>query len=236
MNDLQITGIKRIVVRGTNWVGDAMMTLPALRELRRLFPDAHITLATRPGTKGLFTGADFLDELQIHDRRGLRSFFQQVRDWRKGHYDLAILLTNSFASALVAALAQIPLRTGYAADGRARLLTHAIDLPEWRSSKHEIFYYLKIVAGLEWLFKQQQTFLDVEPDASLDVSKARQDEARYLLKRQGVVADRPVIALCPGSINSRAKRWPAESYAVLADRVVDTLNAQVLLVGSKEEL
>ena len=109
-------------------------------------------------------------------------------------------------------------------------------MPEWRSTKHEVFYYLKIIAGLEWLFKQQQTFLDVEPDASLEVSEARQDEARYLLKRQGVVADRPVIALCPGSINSRAKRWPAESYAVLADRCVDTLNAQILLVGSKEEL
>ena len=236
MTELNSSNIRRIIVRGTNWVGDAMMTLPALRELRRLFPDAHITLATRPGAKGLFIDADFLDELQIHDRHGLRSFFQQVRDWRKGQYDLAILLTNSFASALVAALAGIPLRTGYAADGRARLLTHPIELPEWRSTKHEIFYYLKIIAGLEWLFKQQQTFLDVEPDASLEVSEARQDEARYLLKRQGVVADRPVIALCPGSINSRAKRWPAENYAVLADRCVDTLNAQVLLVGSKEEL
>jgi heptosyltransferase-2 len=236
MNHLQVTGVKRIVVRGTNWVGDAMMTLPALRELRRLFPEAHITLATRSWAKGLFIDADFLDELQVHEGRGVRSFFQQVSSWRKGRFDLAILFTNSFASALIAALAGIPLRTGYAADGRIRLLTHAIDLPEWRSTKHEIFYYLRIVAELEWLFTQQQTFLDVQPDASLEVSLSRQDEAHYLLRRQGVVADRPVIALCPGSINSRAKRWPAESYAVLADRCVDSLDAQILLVGSKEEL
>ena len=228
--------IRRIIVRGTNWVGDAMMTLPALRELRRLFPDSHITLATRPGTKGLFIGAEFVDEFQIHDGRGLRSFLEQVRTWRTGRFDLAILFTNSFASALVAALARIPVRIGYAADGRARILTHPIELPEWRSTRHEIFYYLRIIAELEWLFTQQQTFLDRQPDASLEVSAARKDDARDVLRRQGVTEDRPIIALCPGSINSRAKRWPAESYAVLADRCVDTLDAQVLLIGSKEEL
>ncbi|HEX9629724.1 MAG TPA: lipopolysaccharide heptosyltransferase II [Pyrinomonadaceae bacterium] len=236
MNELQVTSVKRIIVRGTNWVGDAMMTMPALRELRRLFPDAHITLATRSWAKGLFVGAEFVDELQINDGRGLRSFFQQVRAWRSGRFDLAVLLTNSFQSALVAALAGIPVRIGYAADGRARLLTNAIEQPEWRSTRHEIFYYLRIVAELEWLFTQQQTFLDVQPDASLEVSDVRKDEARALLQRHGVHEDRPVIALCPGSINSRAKRWPAENYAVLADRCVDTLGAQILLIGSKEEL
>jgi len=174
--------------------------------------------------------------LQVNDGRGIRSFFQQVRAWRRGRFDLAILLTNSFASALVAALAGIPVRIGYAADCRARLLTNAIELPEWRSTRHEIFYYLRIVAELEWLFTQRQTFLDVQPDASLEVSDIRKDEARSLLQRHGVHEDGPVIALCPGSINSRAKRWPAESYAVLADRCVDTLGAQILLIGSTEEL
>src|SRR6476659_959050 len=110
------SNIKHIIVRGTNWVGDAMMTLPALRELRRLFPEAHITLATRSWAKGLFKDAEFVDELQIHDGRGLRSFFSKVHAWRQGQFDLAVLLTNSFESALVAALARIPVRVGYAAD------------------------------------------------------------------------------------------------------------------------
>jgi heptosyltransferase-2 len=236
MTELINKNIQRIIVRGTNWVGDAMMTVPALRELRRLFPDAHITLATRSWAKGLFVGADFIDEIQIQDGRGIRSFLGQVRAWRKGQFDLAILLTNSFASALVVALARIPMRIGFASDARAGLLTHAIELPEWRSTRHEIFYYLRIVAELEWLFTKQQTFLNIQPDASLEVSEVRKDEARHFLRRQGVQGDRPIIALCPGSINSRAKRWPAESYAVLADRCVDTLGAQVLLVGSAEEL
>jgi heptosyltransferase-2 len=155
---------QNIVVRGTNWVGDAVMTVPALRELRRLFPQARITLATRSWAKGLFAGAEFIDELQVHEGTGLRSVVHQVREWRKRNFDLAVLFPNSLETALVASLARVPLRFGYATEGRQALLTHALQLPEWRSSKHEVFYYLQIVAELEWLIKHEQTFLNTQPD------------------------------------------------------------------------
>jgi heptosyltransferase-2 len=227
--------IERIVVRGTNWVGDAVMTIPALRQLRRLFPKAHITLATRAWAEGLFADADFIDDLQVHQGSGLRSVVQQVRQWRKRNFDLAVLLPNSLETALVASLARVPLRVGYATDGRQRLLTQPLALPEWRESKHEVFYYLQIVAELEWLLKQEQTFLDTQPDGSLDVSDARKTAAREFLHGKGIGEGARLIALCPGSINSRAKRWPAERYAALGDRLVDTLGAKVLLVGSSAE-
>lgn len=227
--------IERIVVRGTNWVGDAVMTVPALRQLRRLFPNAQITLATRSWAQGLFAGADFLDELQVHEGSGLRSVVQQVRQWRKQNFDLAILFPNSLETALVASLARVPLRIGYATDGRQRLLTHPLALPEWRASKHEVFYYLKIVAELEWLIKQGQTFLDTQPDGSLEVSDARKSAARDFLRERGIRDGVAKVALCPGSINSRAKRWPTDRYAELADRLIDELGAEVFLVGSKAE-
>jgi heptosyltransferase-2 len=227
--------IERIVVRGTNWVGDAVMTIPALRQLRRLFPEAHITLATRAWAEGLFADSDFLDDLQVHEGSGLRSVVQQVRQWRKRNFDLAILLPNSLETALVASLARVPLRIGYATDGRQALLTHPLALPEWRESKHEVFYYLKIVAELEWLAKQEQTFLDTQPDGSLEVSDARKLLARDFLRARGVGDGGLLVALCPGSINSRAKRWPTERYAALADRLIDELGAEVLLVGSNAE-
>ena len=229
------TTIDRIVVRGTNWVGDAVMTIPALRQLRQLFPNAHITLATRAWAQGLFADADFLDELQVHEGSGLRSVVKQVRQWRKRNFDLAVLLPNSLETALVASLARVPLRIGYATDGRQALLTHPLTLPEWRESKHEVFYYLNIVAQLEWLIKQEQTFLDTQPDGSLEVSDARKSTARDFLRARGVNEDRPTVALCPGSINSRAKRWPRERYAALADRLIDELGAEVLLLGSSAE-
>jgi len=235
MSEANAKPVERIVVRGTNWVGDAVMTIPALRQLRRLFPEAHITLATRAWAEGLFADCDFLDDLQVHEGSGLRSVVQQVRQWRKRNFDLAVLLPNSLETALVASLARVPLRIGYATDGRQALLTHPLALPEWRDSKHEVFYYLKIIAELEWLLKHEQTFLDTQPDGSLEVSEARKSHARDFLRERGVGDGKLLVALCPGSINSRAKRWPAERYAALADRLIDELGAQVLLVGSNAE-
>lgn len=230
--------IQNIVVRGTNWVGDAVMTIPALRQLHQLFPKARITLATRSGVKDLFVDADFVDEVLAHDGKGLRSVVQQVREWRKRNFDLAVLFPNSLETALVASLARVPLRVGYATEGRQALLSHPLNLPDWRSSKHEVFYYLKVIAELEWLVNQDQSFLETQPDGSLEVSEARKSAARDFLGANGIEtggAPGPVIALCPGSINSRAKRWPAERYAVLGDKLSKELNAKVLLVGSAGE-
>lgn len=234
--DLDSKNINRIVVRGTNWVGDAVMTVPALRELRRLVPDAHITLATRSWAKELFADADFLDDLLIYDRRGPWSVFKQTAEWRRRNFDLVVLFPNAFEAALIAALARVPLRIGYTTDGRRALLTNPLPLPEWRSSKHEIFYYLNIVAELERLLHGTQTIGDQDPDASLRISEKRRIEASALLRAQGVRDGRSLVALCPGSINSRAKRWPAERYAALADSLIDELSAEVLLIGSPEEM
>ena len=228
--------IQKIIVRGTNWVGDAVMTVPALRQLRRLFPNAHITLATRAWAKGLFADVEYLDELLVHEGSGLRSVVKQVREWRKREFDLAVIFPNSLETALVASLARVPLRIGYATEGRQRLLSHPLELPEWRSSKHEVFYYLRLIAELEWLVNQEQTFLDTQPDASLEVSASRQSAARDLLGAYGVDTERDrVVALCPGSINSRAKRWPAERYAALGDKLSEQLGSKILLVGSAAE-
>ncbi len=233
--------INRIVVRGTNWVGDAVMTIPALRQLRRLFPEAHITLATRSWAQGLFEDAEFIDDFMVHNGSGLRSVVQQVREWRRRSFDLAVILPNSLETALVASLARVPLRIGYATDGRQRLLTHPLDLPESRSSQHEVFHYLNIVARLEWLISREQSFLDTQPYASLEVAESRKVAARKLLRANGVsgipgITDgRPLIALCPGSTNSRAKRWPAERYAILADRFIDECGADVILIGAAPE-
>jgi lipopolysaccharide heptosyltransferase II len=240
---MTVLHIDRIVVRGTNWVGDAVMTVPALRTLRQLFPESHITLATRSWAKGLFAEADFLDELLVHEGSGLRSVVQQVRHWRTHNFDLAVLFPNSLESALVASLARVPLRIGYATEGRQRLLTHPLNLPEWRSSKHEVYYYLNIVEQLQRTANLSDAGFGSKPDVSLTVGDTRKAAALKMLGARGVTGihatgaqhERPLIALCPGSINSRAKRWPAERFAALADRFIDELDAEILLIGSDAE-
>ena len=230
-NTINKDSVQRIVVRGTNWVGDAVMTVPAFRALRHLFPGAHITLATRGWAQGLFADADFIDDIQVHEGTGLRSVVNQVRIWQKRQFDLAVIFPNSLESALVAALSRVPVRTGYASEGRQRLLTHPLQLPEWRSSRHEIYFYLNIIEQLANI--ENGT---LKPDGTLSVSEVRQGEARALLRTHGVSGERRVIALCPGSINSRAKRWPAERFATLGDRLITELDADVVLIGSDAEL
>ena len=235
MTQVQASEIKRVVVRGTNWVGDSVMTVPALRALRRVLPEAEITLVVRPGAKGIFADADFIDRLLLYDRRGALSIIRQVREWRQGNFDLAVLFQNAFEAALIPFLAGVPLRLGYATESRQALLTHPLPLPDWRSSRHEVFHYLYLVTALEQLLFGTSEICEQAPDASLEISASRKTEAENLLRVYGVREGAPLVALCPGSINSRAKRWSAESYAALADRLIDS-QRQVLLIGSPDEM
>ncbi|HYP54328.1 MAG TPA: lipopolysaccharide heptosyltransferase II, partial [Pyrinomonadaceae bacterium] len=233
---IKAESIKRVVVRGANWVGDAVMTVPALRELRRVLPGAHVTLATRPWAEGVFAGADFIDDLLHVEAGGLASHLRQVRAWRAGRFDLALLFPNAFQPAFVAWAARVPLRLGYATDGRGALLTHASAPPAWRKSRHEVFYYLNLVGELERLLTGASTVETREPRLALSVSTERDEAARASLRRSGVDVARPLVALCPGSTNSRAKRWPAASFAALADRLVEEAGAEVVILGAREEL
>jgi heptosyltransferase-2 len=235
--------INRILVRGTRWIGDAVMTVPALRALRQIFPHAHIVLSAGAWAEGLFLDADFIDELCLanatEDAGRLHAVWHEAQSWRVGDYELVVLFQNSFASALTASLARIPRRIGYATDGRGFLLTESLPVPAWKNERHEIFYYLNIIAEIEHRFTGKVFHGNRVPEAMLDVSPERQTAAQQLLRHHGVeITDssaRPLVILCPGSTNSRAKRWHAESYAALADRLIEDTNATILLIGAQAE-
>ncbi len=240
--------INRILVRGARWIGDAVMTVPALRALRHAFPRAHITLAAGAWAKDLFLDADFVDDVlsfEAGEKSGrARRVWREAREWQAGEYDLVALFQNAFAAALTARLAGIPHRIGYATDGRGFLLTDALPVPAWRAARHELFYYLNIVAGIERKFTGRVFHATRDPEASLAVSPARQAGARDLLRRYNLNLPqahtsspdlRPLVVLCPGSTNSRAKRWSADAYAALADQLIEAANANVLLIGAAAE-
>jgi len=214
------------------------MTVSALRELRRVLPDAHITLVSRPGTAEVFVDADFVDEILVYDRTGLGSAWAQMRDWRRRQFDLALLFQNAFEAAAIAFLARVPRRIGYDADRRGRLLTQAVPLPAWKNERHEIFYYLNLVAELErdlYRASDVKSPGSKEPQFALRVSIDRQHHAKEFLREHGARIGTPLVLLCPGSINSRAKRWPAERYAAVADQFAEA-GASVALIGSPAEM
>lgn len=227
--------IKKIVVRGTNWIGDAVMSVPALRELSRIFPDAEIVLHTRQMVEGLFEDADFIDRilpLEKH-RSKIKQTAAQADLLVKEEFDLAILLPNSFESALTAKLARIPRRIGYNKDLRGLLLTEPIPVPEWKDTRHEIFYYLNLIAEVERRYLGRSTI--GVPEASLSIAEERRTAARALLREAGADLSRPLVALGAGSTNSTAKRWGNGKFAELNDRLRTEIGAETILIGAPSE-
>jgi heptosyltransferase II len=227
--------IQRVVIRIPNWVGDAVIAVPALRELRELLPQAHITLASRSGPGELFASADFADEVLFYDRKALKSVLNQVSQWRRRKFDLAVLFQNAFEAAAIAFLSGARIRIGYNTERRGWLLTHSLEVPEWKDSRHESFYYLHIVGELERTLRGTRTIEQREPRFDLPVSDQDKRQAFELLRKHRADLNRPLILLCPGSVNSRAKRWPAERYARLADLLMRS-GFGVALIGSPTEI
>jgi heptosyltransferase-2 len=230
-----MSDIRRVVVRIPNWVGDVVIAVPALRELRGVLPQAHITVVSRPSTADIFIEADFVDEILVYDRKGLADTWTQAREWRGRKFDLALLFQNAFEAALIAFMARVPMRMGYATERRGSLLTHSLPSPSWKNERHESFYYLHLIAELERLYSGQTRSETTEPRFDLSVSADRKQEALRFLRGHGANLSAPLTVLCPGSINSRAKRWPAERYAELADCLAES-GSNVALIGSSAEL
>lgn len=219
----------KIVVRGANWIGDAVMTIPALRRLRKIYPDAAISLHTRAWAEGVFRDADFIDEIiTIEGRGSVRSIIDQSRALRERNFDLAIVFPNSFESALVTRLARIPTRAGYSTEQRGFLLTNRLEVPAWKNESHESQYYLHLVDSLG---------AEGEPDerSELQVSSERRSEARNKLVDEGVRSGRKLIGIGAGSTNSVAKRWPAQSFSQLADLLAIEQDADVVFLGNENE-
>jgi len=227
----------RIVVRGTNWIGDAVMTVPAIRALRGSFPDSQIALHTRSWAEGIFRDADFLDEIISYDHNStaLKNAVVQGSVLREKAFDIAVLFPNSFASALAAKLARIPKRYGYSREGRGIILTDSIAVPDWKNKKHEVFYYLNLVEDIESRILGKKT-KGSEPLIDIPVSAERRRAARKQLQNFGVDVSKKTIAFGVGSTNSRAKRWLPENYARLNDAVQRELDANVVLIGSADEI
>src|SRR5512135_931774 len=138
--------MQRILVRGTNWVGDAVMSIPALREIRRRFRSARISLLVKPWVKDVYAAVDFVDEILLYHKPGRHEGLPGMRrlavDLRASRFDLAILLQNALEAAVLAFWARIPIRIGYARDGRSLLLTHPVRIDPEVKKLHQAYYYL----------------------------------------------------------------------------------------------
>ncbi|MGH7781138.1 MAG: glycosyltransferase family 9 protein [Candidatus Binataceae bacterium] len=140
---------RRILIKEVNWLGDVVMSLPALRAIRRTWPRAHLAILIKRELAGFFEGAGWLDEVipysVAHGMRGLGDRRRIVGEIRSRKFDLAVLFPKSFESVLWTALARVPRRAGYAADGRGALLTLRARPTPLALEKHQANYWLEMV-------------------------------------------------------------------------------------------
>lgn len=214
------------------------MSLPAAREIRRIFPSAMIAFWVPAGLKNLIEATGIPDEVisfDVDSGSTLTRPFRMRGRLASGEFDAAILLQNAFESAFTAWLAGISIRVGYPTDLRGPLLSLKAPLTREISEKHQVFYYLGITDFIEQYFFGRTSSRLERPDCSIPIRPQSLDRALDLLLSYGVDPGSPIFTLCPGSVNSEAKRWPAEHFAQLADLLHDRSKAEIVFLGASSE-
>jgi heptosyltransferase-2 len=194
---------EKILIRSTSWIGDSVISFPALRELRRIFPSSELVLLVKPWVRDVYLEADFVDDILVHEN-GYGGTLKTVQAIRKSSFDAAILLQNAFIAAAMVFLAGVPVRIGFPTDHRRPLLTHPLNLPDPIRQAHQIYHYLSIASKVENLFFLRSHVDFQTPDFRLPVSEGRQASAKKTLHDMGLDVSRKLVAINPGATNSRA--------------------------------
>ena len=219
---------RKILVRSTNWIGDAIMTTPAVRTIRENFPAAEITVLAQPWMADVFAASPHVDRIIPYRKKdehaGLAGMLRLSRELKTMGFDMAILLQNAFEAALLARMAGIPVRAGYKRDARSLLLTHGVPIRNEIRRRHQVYYYQALLADLGLTCGSNELFLQLS-DKDLEF-------ARNL--RKGLGAEL-VIGLNPGAAYGPAKCWPAERYGLLAAGLHRITGAKFLVFGTSAD-
>ena len=250
---------RRLLIRGVNWLGDVVMTTPALQRLRERLPETHITLLTAEKLAPLYQLHPAIDEV-LTFKPG-ETLWHAARRLREANSDTTLLLPNSHRTALEAWLARIPRRIGYARAGRNWFLTDALparlgqrmrkksvgeirraistrpaaqtEAPPPDPKAHQIYDYLTLAAALGADPMLVPPLLNVGADELASARTKVVAESRAQLGNRGP-AEPVFLGLNPSAAYGPAKRWPAENYAAVARETVRRLPATVWLVFGSE--
>lgn len=217
-----------ILLRGTNWIGDAIMTLPAIAAIRRSFPLARISILVKPWVADIFSFcADVDDIILFLPHEGQYNFANVLRvakEIREKRFDAAILLQNAIEAAIIAFLGRIPIRAGYNSDARGFLLTHSVKRTRAIRHVHQVHYYLEMARTLGCSGDHK--------DFHFHVGDQEKFLGRSILEAAGMQQGRGVVGVAPGAAYGPAKRWFPERFAAVADRLIEEFSVVIVLFGS----
>ncbi|MGO9451661.1 MAG: lipopolysaccharide heptosyltransferase II [Candidatus Binataceae bacterium] len=222
----------RILVKEVNWLGDVVMSLPALRAIRHTYADAHLAILIKRELAGFFDGIGWIDEvipysvargvLGIGDRLSIVSAIRAHR------FDLAVLFPNSFESALWVTMAGVPRRAGYIKDARGPMLTLKASPPPEAIGGHQVHYWLTMVRATVDAIGDAQ-------DLAIEPSESRLNAMWAWIGSRRKHADSSLIAIAPAAAFGPAKEWPALHFARLIDELAEHHSAECVLIGAPGE-
>jgi heptosyltransferase-2 len=221
-------GIDKILIRGTNWIGDAILTLPAVAAIRATYPQAHIAVLVKPWVADIYGLFSAIDEVIIYENKfdTPTGVFRLARMLKGKKFDAAILLQNAIEAAIIVLAAGIPLRAGYDSDARGILLTHRVHRTEEIRKVHQIDYYLEMVKALGCVSVDREMHLE---------SKINPLDAQDILRKFIPETKKTIIGIAPGATYGPAKRWFPDRFAAVADKLNEYFSSQGILLGGKAD-
>jgi len=218
-----VTTAPRILICGVNWLGDAVMSLPALQALRDHHSGAHLALLTKPGLAALWSMFTTIDQVISLPSAG-QSIKPTISELEKQEFEVSYILPHSFRSALPPFLARIPKRIGLPGHFPRDFLLTDVRRPAFGPGReHQVYEYLDLFFPGE----NRRTFVPprlAPPPAALDAMRAKL-----------AALPRPWIAMLPGAARGTSKQWPAERYAETAAALVARTGGSIVVLGTAGE-
>lgn len=214
--------MKRILISGVNWIGDTIMSMPAIQTFRAANPEAHISMLVKPKMVPLWQMHSAPDEiLELHS--GLMGSRKTAATVRAGNFDVAYILPHSFRSAAIPCLARVPKRIGMHGHFRDGMLTRVRPLGRDFALRHQAYEYFHLL---------ELALPDRLPEPQLTIPVETLSWARHRLAAMPA----PYTVLIPGAARGPSKQWPAGHYARLGRLLVEnTKTGTILVMGSPGE-
>ena len=227
--------MQSILIIAPNWIGDAVTTQPLLANLKILYPDSKIDVLASNWVAPIYRACSEVHEVIEapfeHQKLQWSLRKQLAKTIEAKNYQACFVLPNSFKSALIPWLANIPFRIGYRGELRFGLINLALDNPSKVNRPQMVRHYL----ALSQLLNDDNLLSSVEQSPRLHISNPAKQSVERKLQNNSINPD-SIYVMCPGAEYGPSKRWPTEHFAVLTQALItQNSNNQIILLGSKSD-
>lgn len=221
---------KNILVMNVNWLGDVLFSTPAIKALRRNFPDAKLSVLINPRCKEILEGNPNIDELIIYDEEGTHKSIlgklKLILCLRNKGFERVYILHRSLTRGLIAFFSGIPQRIGYYNKKRAIFITDNIKQPAPDIHRADFYLGLLSSSGIEVREEDKKIEFFISDKDRVNINN--------ILKSEGIKDNERFIVLNPGA-NWEPKRWPVVNFVNLADEIIEKYNLRVIITGAKKD-